>query len=291
MLVPVAPTSEGSFAASDGCTLHYEAGGDASAVLYLLHGFCESAETVHVQRMARAATRAGWRLVVLEHVGHGLSSGPRAVVADFSQLVRHAHEFVLSRGGAGPIALCGNSMGGAIAAYCADRVRADARTRDRFVGAVLISPAVAVDPAAVPSAPVVLGLRALAWWAPAATLDALGLTPLEDPSHYECPRGSKRNYSGRWPLASSKMLLDVCLGVPADQAAGRLTMDCPLLVLCGDADDFIPAGALRRFVDAAAAPAADKELRVVAGGHALLCEARGEQLAGEVMAWLENVKR
>ena len=145
-MVPAAPSSTGRFATHDAHELHYEVWGDAAATmptLFVLHGFCESAETLHVQRLVKAAAGAGWRCAVHEHIGHGLSSGARAVNGSFPQLVRHSHDFVASLAATlpGPFALCGNSVGGALAAFVGDLVRADPKTRERFVGAALLSPA------------------------------------------------------------------------------------------------------------------------------------------------------
>ena len=62
----------------DGADLHYEVWEPENAVvrgtLYHSHGVCESNETTNTQRLVQRAVARGWRVVCLEHEGHGLSS-------------------------------------------------------------------------------------------------------------------------------------------------------------------------------------------------------------------------
>jgi len=253
------PSRSAFFQTDDGGPrLNYETweqhGTNPSALtVVFFHGICESAETLAVQVLAHAVVARGWRLVVLEFAGHGLSHGPRVLVRDFNQIVEQSTAFVqhlrrelgqaCPRTGV-PFVLTGHSFGGTVAAYCADRFAPSSR----ITGAVLFAPAVGVDPEYLPPPFVRQTLRNLErffpTWAPPAT-------PYEDPSHYACPPGSKRNYKGHWPLATSRMLLDMVEAVPRDQADGYLKLECPLLVLAASRDAATPVGCAHAFADAA----------------------------------------
>ena len=117
------PSSSQRFACL-GADLHAEAWEPPSTpqgTLYHSHGVCESNHTVTVQRLARACVDRGWRLVSLEHEGHGLSSGARAVCADLGRLSEHLAAFVAkeldARPAGEPWALSGHSMGAVVALY------------------------------------------------------------------------------------------------------------------------------------------------------------------------------
>ncbi|KAH8064973.1 alpha/beta hydrolase [Aureococcus anophagefferens] len=118
------PSSSQRFACL-GADLHAEAWEPPSTpqgTLYHSHGVCESNHTVTVQRLARACVDGGWRLVSLEHEGHGLSSGARAC-ADLGRLSEHLAAFVAkeldARPAGEPWALSGHSMGAVVALYSA----------------------------------------------------------------------------------------------------------------------------------------------------------------------------
>ena len=209
----------------------------------------------------------------------------------FSRLVRQVDAFVrhmISDSDAAdiPFALCGASLGGVLAAYGADNIRTSGSDilKKKFIGVITIVPAVGVAPEALPPAPIVGALRILAAVAPSTGF----LTPVEDPSHYACPKSSKRNFNGSWPLSTSKMLLDVTSGVVEnDQNSGRLLLDVPsLLVIAGERDDVIPMDAVKSFYDKAMA--SDKAFVCVPkGDHGLMVEKRTSKFANEKMfEWL-----
>lgn len=261
--------------------------------LLFIHGVCESAETWTVQHLAKAARYNKWRLAVLELEGHGLSSGKRSVCGRFSRLVQHVNDFichVISGDDADvPFALCGASLGGVLAAYGADFVSSSKSDdsdiiKKNFIGVIPIVPAVGVAPEAVPPAPIVGALRVLAAIVPSTGF----LTPVEDPSHYACPEASKRNFEGSWPLATSKMLLDVTTGaVERDQKNGRLVLDVPsLLVIAGERDDIVPLDSVKSFHDKAKAK--DKTFVCVPkGDHGLMVENKPSKYANEkIFEWL-----
>ena len=92
------------------------------------------------------------------------------------------------------------------------------------------------------------------------------MTPIEDPSHYNCPSTTKRNYAGSWPLGTSKLLLDITsIIVPNDIQNGTLNLmmirrnkkkkqqynavvPTTIMIISGDKDPVVPIEAVRNFV-------------------------------------------
>eukprot|EP00554_Chaetoceros_debilis_P014242 CAMPEP_0194121698 /NCGR_PEP_ID=MMETSP0150-20130528/48009_1 /TAXON_ID=122233 /ORGANISM="Chaetoceros debilis, Strain MM31A-1" /LENGTH=251 /DNA_ID=CAMNT_0038814239 /DNA_START=15 /DNA_END=770 /DNA_ORIENTATION=- len=195
-----------------------------SPVLLFVPGVCESAETITVQKLVSEAKERQVTVAVLELQGHGLSTGERCVTRDFDKLVHHVVEFVrfttarlteknkkgndakdISNFVALPYFLCGASLGGVLAAYAAEIISNEDEdnlkgSSSSFRGVATIAPAVGVDPRAVPPTVIVQCLKCIAYLAPAAQIP---LTPLEDPTHYDCPKTTERNFAGHWPLATS----------------------------------------------------------------------------------------
>ena len=270
-------------------------------ILCFVHGVCESAETWTVQHLAVACREKQWRLSVLELEGHGLSSGKRSVCGDFDILVDQVEAFVRHAlsiqdcNEAVPFALCGASLGGALAAYAADNIAKSMNQEplfQRFLGVALFCPAVAVAPEAIPPYPIVFALRLLSLVAPSTGI----LTPTEDPSHFACPPSSTRNFSGRWPLATSKMLLDVTsTKVLMDQRIHlTLTMETvpSLLVIAGNKDEIIPVDLIREFVDHAKLE--DKWLEIIPkADHGILVRPKTAKICSQkLFEWLtERLQR
>jgi len=260
-----------------------------SKILLFVPGVCESAETWTVQNLARICASRQWRMAVLELEGHGLSGGARGVIGrSWSRCVRqvtafckHALAVDVAQKQAGatgaPIptsrfVLAGASLGGALAAYASQTILRDETfpQRDLFAGTLLLCPAVGVDPAVVPPPYVVTALSALSWMMPAVGIE--GATPTGDPTHYNCPPWTQRNFEGAWPLATSKLLLDVTSKrVPGDVESGALnllltkattakTLKHAIMVISGGKDSVVPIQAVRSFVDGMQAKA-DEEQR------------------------------
>jgi len=271
----VTATSRRPFRTEDGtAVLNVEVfdaiNGKGWPLLLFVHGICESAETWAVQHLASSCLENSWRLFVLELEGHGLSSGRRGVCGDFRRLEQHVVEFVKQSAQEEkvPYALCGTSLGGVLAAYAAERIsRSNEDYATRFLGAALVAPAVGIAPNAVPPCLIVEALKMMATVAPSAGF----LTPVEDPSYYACPPDSERNFCGHWPLATSKMLLEVTSKkVRADQGSGELTLSVrSLLVVAAQDDEIVPLEHVQDFYGAARV--AKKELLEVPGaGHGIL---------------------
>ena len=268
----------------DSTHLNVEFFGDPSwpRILLFVHGVCESAETWTVQHLARICASRNWRMAVLELEGHGLSEGTRGLIgSSWSRCVKQVTAFCehslsidrvqkRSASAGGPnrstdelrrsrFVLAGASLGGALVAYASQSILEDGNWNDSFAGTFLLSPAVGVDPLVVPPPFVVACLSALSWVLPSVGIE--GATPTEDPSHYNCPPWTNRNFSGAWPLGTSKMLLDVTSKrIPDNVASGKLNLLRPratnekalkhsILVLSGDKDPVVPIEAVRRFVD------------------------------------------
>ena len=288
----IKPSASARFAHGD-VELHYETwepARAASATVYHCHGVCESNETVTVQRLARACVNRGLRLVAMELEGHGLSSGTRGLCGDFDRLVDAFAAFVAARvadTAASPRAgeahaVSGHSLGATVALYASQTLRRNAL----FRGCVLLAPAVGVDARAVPPAPVVGLLKLASYVAPEATF---GLTPREEPTHYASPPESERNFRGHWPLATSRMLLDVTSRrVTADLAARALKVDFPVYAIHGRKDRVVPLAAVAAFRRDAGLP--DSALLAVPlAGHDLLVDpATGPSASQKAAAWLER---
>jgi alpha-beta hydrolase superfamily lysophospholipase len=273
-------------------------------ILLCIHGVCSSAETLGIQALVSDAKKSNIRVAVLECEGHGYSSGKPGVCPDFDRLVRHACEFVShvvsvfdqkSKEDVA-FALCGNSMGGVLSIYAAEEIsKAKSKSASdpdylpfpgQFIGVAPICPAVGVDPSAVPGCMVVQALTYLALIAPAATVP---LTPLEDPTHYNCPPDTKRNYSGHWPLGTSKMLLDVTsTRVPKDLSnnASFLSGVASMLVITGEVDEIIPCEAVTTFYERVV-PQKKRIITIPHAGHDLMCFMPSSKIAtSEIFAWM-----
>lgn len=194
-------------------------------------------------------------MIVLELAGHGLSENfgglGRAACHHFDDLVNHVIEFTdevsrrfsRSKG----FAVCGCSLGGALVAYAVPGILSTTTTQRSniagpdFYGIALLAPSLGVNPVAIPPSPIVLALKALTSIIPSKGI----LTPVEHPANYACPPSSTRNYSGRWPLSTSSMLLELTSNrVPNDVVSGHvqyLMEGLPsLYVVMGDKDEIVP---------------------------------------------------
>jgi len=266
---------------------------DDSPILLVLHGVCASAETKCVQNIVRAAKSNSVKVAVLELEGHGLSSGQRMANGDFDRHLGHVLEFVQAAvpalrpsSATVPYYFAANSLGGVLAIYAAEKISND---RDSypfdFKGVAAIAPAVGVDKNKVPSAPITLGLSLLSFVAPSAQFP---ITPLEDPSSYSCPSGSKRNFSGHWPLVTSKMLLDVTtFKVKNDLENGALSLSSTdkVLIFGGVIDKNVPFDTIHGFFSAIRPK--KKQLISVGGGHDMMIyESSSLEVTNALFEWI-----
>ena len=249
---------------------------ESSPILLVTHGICESAETLGIQAIVAKAEEQSVKVAVLELQGHGLSSGQKGVCGDFDLLLAHFLEFVqvsvpeLRGQSNAPYFITGNSLGGTIAIYAAEKIANDKKAfPSNFKGVASIAPAVGVDPRAVPSFPIVQCLKFLSCLAPAAELP---LTPLEDPTHYNCPANSSRNYVGHWPLSTSKMLLDITSSkVGKDLKENNLSLGQvnSVLIVAAENDQVVPSESIS-LLHESINPVQKRLLSVPDAGHDLL---------------------
>jgi len=234
--------------------------GPPSIDVIYFHGVCESADTLPVRNLAAAVLRRGWRLRVPEHHGHGDSDGRPGLIDSFDVTVNDAAEYVShcirAEDAAPRFALIGHSLGATVAAYLGGPLREQCGLR--FLGAVLLAPAVGADPAMLPPAPVIALLRVVSWMAPALRLRA---TPFEEPAGYcasDPPPG--RNFRGHWPLGTSAVLLELTSErVPRDCSEGGMLRSAaaafPAVVAVGRGDAMVPQDTVEAFVAALTAAA------------------------------------
>jgi alpha-beta hydrolase superfamily lysophospholipase len=285
----IAATHRLVFEAQDGEFLNIEVFGSKDSatqktLLVFIPGVCESAETLGVQAIVAAASHI--TVAVLELPGHGLSTGKRCVIKKFDSLVTTvvaAVEFIMEQLNPDHTFLTGDSLGGVLAIYAAAHL-------DQLAGIATIAPAVGVAPQAVPHWTIVAGLKALAWLAPA--LQVPSLTPYEDPSQYNCPSNTQRNFMGHWPLATCRTLLEVTSHrVPNDNAThGVLTLKniSNMLVIAGAKDPIVPLQCIQDFYEQV--ESTNKVIKVVQrAGHDLLFQPKySKQVTQALMDWLET---
>lgn len=140
----VVPGHQLAVVATDGVPLHVEVddpapGQDRPAgpvtTVVLSHGYCLTRQSWVFQR--RALTAAGYRVVVWDQRGHGLSERGTAESCRIEQLGRDLGSVIDAVAPVGPLALVGHSMGGmAVLTYAGQR---PAEVADRVVAVGLVA--------------------------------------------------------------------------------------------------------------------------------------------------------
>jgi len=248
------------------------------AVVVVSHGLAE-----HGGRYAPLAARLvgrGYGVYVLDHRGHGRSSGSRANIDRFSYLVSDFGAFVGRAQREHPDAatfVLGHSMGGAVALACALRSHSGPK------GLVLSAPALAPGQA-VPSLKATV-LRLLSKFSPntgALTLPAAAVS--RDPAVVRAYEADPLVYRGAVPARTLVELLDAMAAFP--DAAPKLKV--PVFVQHGTADSLVPLAATRPVYERLGAP----KLRTVRTYdrlyHEVYNEPERERVLDDLEAWLES---
>jgi acylglycerol lipase len=204
----------------------------ASGVLLLCHGLGEHAG--RYRNVVDTVLPDGWAVYGLDQRGHGLSSGRRAHVDRYDDLLTDFDAFrraVIARHAGVPVVLLGHSMGGQVALAYTLEHQAD------LAGLVLSAPALAGD--VVPK-PVVPLLRALGRVAPRLRPAGIDVTKIsKDPAVVAAYQADPLVYHGKPTLALGLGVVGQFAVLP-ERARG---LRVPLLLQHGTADTLVdPAG-------------------------------------------------
>lgn len=235
-------------------------------LVVLVHGYAE-----HIGRyehLAEALVTRGSTVVGPDHVGHGHSSGERALVEDFEPVVDDLRAVVQQTRGELAVVMVGHSMGGLIA------IRYAQRHRDDLAGLVLSGPAVGLSPV-------------FRQWlqAPALPSEPIDVAVLSrDPAVGEAYAADELVYHGGWKRATLEAF------VSADEAIaeGPGFGDLPMLYIHGAEDQLVPVELARPAVERVAG--SDSDWRLVEGArHEVFNELRRDETIELVASFAERV--
>lgn len=239
---------------------------EPARVVVLVHGYTEHAGRYAALAEALVARRSC--VVAPDHVGHGLSAGERAVMADFDAVVDDIHRVVVETRGSLPVVMVGHSMGGLLA------VRYAQRHAGELAGLVLSAPAVGLGPFLES----VLALPAI----PEAGFDGSLLS--RDSSVGDEYQKDPLVWHGPWQRAT----LEAALAADRAVAVGPGLATLPLLYLHGSDDRICSADAARPVIERLAGP--DSEFRILPDHrHELFNEVGREALYARVADFAERV--
>jgi acylglycerol lipase len=250
--------------------------GPPRAALLLVHGLSEHCG--RYQNVVNHVVPLGYAVYGIDHIGHGQSEGQREYVDRFDDFtrtlkiyfdqVRAAHPAPL------PIFILGHSLGGLISTvYLLDH-------QSELSGAILSAPAVKA-PASLSRVTVLAGrlLSAIAPRAGVLGLDAPAIS--RDPDVVTAYKNDPLVFRGKVTARLGAEMLRAILRVRAEAP----TLNLPLLIVQGSADNLVdPAGA-QELHDAARSP--DKTLKIYPGFyHEVFNEPERAQVLGDVADWL-----
>ena len=248
----------------------------ARAVMLLVHGLGEHcgryqafAEFMNARRIA---------VVAPDHVGHGLSPGPRAFcrrAEDFMAPLDTLRDMIDEWYPGQPCFLVGHSMGGLIAArYLLDH-------QSEFAGAALSGAALEMTE---PPSTITLWISRLI----SKVWPTLGLLQLDatqvsrDPVVVQKYVDDPLVHSGK---VSSRLVTEL-FTMMDDVSAGRSGIALPMLVMHGEADAMTAAEGSRNFH--AVIGSEDKTLRIYPGlYHEIFNEPERLEVMGELADWVE----
>ncbi len=260
----------GSFEGSEGSVFYHlwEPDGRAERIVILVHGYAE-----HGGRYAHVAERlcgSGAAVYAPDHIGHGRSSGERALISDFEHVVddlRSLLELAQQRFGPIPPIMIGHSMGGLLTARYAERYP-ETLAGAGFLGAVIGDWNWAREVLALPELP-------------RESSDPAGMS--RDPETVRAYAEDPLVYHGGYKRA----LLEAEMAAldRFNREIDRLTM--PILFLHGDADPFVP---VETSLQAAwAMPSREKTIKVYPEArHELVNELNREEVISDIEDFVER---
>jgi acylglycerol lipase len=269
--------SQGSFAGARGVKIAWRAwlpDGEPRAVLVIAHGAGE-----HIGRYEHVAARLvseRYAVYGLDHRGHGLSEGPRALVDRLNYTVADLDHFVALAAGEHPgqdVFLLGHSMGGCISVQYA------IAHQDRLQGLLLSGPLAALDAAPPPVRVLASVLSALTPKLPLFAVDPSLVS--RDPAVVKAYVDDPLVYHGKLPVRTISELAGAVGSFPA--RVGAITI--PTLIMYGTEDKLAPPAGSVMLSERIAAT--DKTLIPYEGlYHEILNEPEQQQVMDDMCAWL-----
>jgi pimeloyl-ACP methyl ester carboxylesterase len=270
----VTPPFEVGMFDSDGLRLYYEIHGHGPRVVVFMHGILMDSNMNH--RLAADLASAGYRVVLLDLPGHGLSDKPKR--ASFHRMDSYAHHVValLDHLGIDKAVIGGVSLGANVSLLFA------AQNPERVRGLVLEMPVLewAVPVAAITFVPMLLAVHfarpvvrltaSLFRWLPRT-----GIGPLD----------STMNTLGNDPVETAAVLHGILAGPIAPTVDQRAAMDVPALVIGHRVDRIHP------FHDAEQLARRLPNGRLVQAQSLLELRMHPERLTGEIVQFLDQVWR
>lgn len=272
--------TDATFRTFDGETIFRRAwlpDGEPRAVVLVVHGLGE--HSGRHERLARVLVDAGYAVHALDHRGHGRSTGRRAFVRRYDELLRDLHQFrqiVAAEHPGLPLVVLGHSMGGNLAM---GYVLGD----DEGISALVLS-APALQPGDDFSPLMlrvagVLGRIAPGFRAQRLSADAIS----RDPAVVAAYREDPLVFTGRLTAGIGAALLGAMQTFPGRYAQLRL----PILVLHGTADQLAGVAGSRELERLAVH--ADLTAHYYDGlAHEVFNEPERERVLADLVAWLDG---
>ncbi|XP_077547237.1 monoglyceride lipase-like isoform X1 [Haemaphysalis longicornis] len=249
------------------------------ALVFLAHGYAEHCHAPCYDTLARALVDLGCYVFSHDHVGHGKSEGPRAIVksADtyVDDILTHV-DLVKQKFPGKPVFLFGHSMGGLLVAMAAEK-----RPKD-FAGLILMAPLLAVDKEQGTWIKMTAA-RVLGRVVPNLPIGNLDLSLVsQDPETVNWMTNDPLRYHGSVRIGWAAAILNALEDLQAKMDA----VEVPFLIQHGSADKLCDLAGSEDFFKKA--PSKDKSMKVYKESyHNLLTEPRGvgSQVLQDIADW------
>lgn len=253
--------------------------GQPRALVFLAHGYAEHSGVPCYETLAMALVGLGCHVFAHDHVGHGKSEGPRAIVDSVDTYVQDLFthlDTVRQRYPGKPVYLFGHSMGGLLVAAAALK-----RPKD-YAGVVMMAPLLAMDKEQATWFRTTMA-RFLGRIVPNLPISSLDLSLVsKDPVVVNWMTQDPLRYHGLvrvgWAAAILKALEEV--------QAKMETFEVPFLIQHGSADKLCDLGGSELFFKKALSK--DKTIKVYNDSyHNLLMEPDGvgDQVLRDIAEW------
>jgi len=248
-----------------------------NAIVFIIHGLGEHSARYHY--VAQKFVNAGFQVSTLDLPGHGRTPGGNAYICSFDFCIDIIHNRIKQLKSENldvPVFILGHSMGGALAAYYALKLKPE------IDGFVLSSAALKISE---DIAPVLVKLSGIVGRLfpklPTITLNSDGLS--HDPAVAEEYRQDPLVYSGKIPARTGA---EINRSVKYNQkhAAG---FDYPVLMIHGSEDQLADVRGSKTFFQKIAS--GEKELKIYEGlYHELMNEYEKDGVIADIITWINK---